>query len=97
MKSITCYLRIQEVADKAVSVLLLTGILMLGAACATSEQWAEWRTHSNHFASGHHLLFSLQNREGKPQRATQQDFDAARDENWWGEPLTVTPQQLFKE
>jgi len=38
--------------------LLVGGIAMLSSACATSEEWSEWRNHTTHFASGTHGMFS---------------------------------------
>ena len=48
--------------------------LAVGAAaggCATSEEWAEWRAHSSHFASGQHATFSMRNREGTAPRVAR--------------------------
>lgn len=82
---------------RAQRAIVLGGTLLLTAACATSEQWKEWQMHSSHFASGHHLVFSVQNREGAAPRVTQRDLDAARSENWWGQVIIVSPEQIFKE
>lgn len=74
-------------------------VLAAGAAaggCATSEEWAEWRAHSSHFASGQHATFSLRNREGTAPRVARADIDAARSENWWGKAITVSPDQIFQ-
>jgi hypothetical protein len=74
-------------------------VLAVGAAaagCATSEEWAEWRAHSTHFASGQHATFSLKNREGTAPRVARSDIDAARSENWWGKAITVSPDQIFQ-
>lgn len=79
------------------AALLLGGVVMTTGACATSEQWAEWRKHSSHFASGDHLFFSLRNRAGTPPRVTRGDIDRARVEQWWGDTITVTPEQIFRE
>ena len=79
------------------SSLVLLGIAVASGACATSEQWAEWKSHSSHFASGDHLWFSLQNRGENPTpRVSQQDIDVATAESWWGQPVVVRPDQLFK-
>ncbi|HKZ05983.1 MAG TPA: hypothetical protein VJU81_10975 [Methylomirabilota bacterium] len=74
-------------------------VLAVGAAaggCATSEEWAEWRAHSSHFASGQHATFSMRNREGTAPRVARADIDAARSENWWGKAITVSPDQIFQ-
>ena len=73
------------------------GVLMLTAACATSEEWSEWRSHTAHFASGTHGTFSLRNnRDGSNPRVTQTDVDAARQENWWGKTITVRPDEIVQ-
>jgi len=45
--------------SKIVMAVALIGVAFLAGACATSEQWAEWRGHTTHFASGEHGMFSL--------------------------------------
>ena len=32
--------------------------------CATGEEWATWKAHPTHFASGEHMFFSVRNKEG---------------------------------
>ncbi len=77
--------------------LFLGGLMMLTSACATSEEWAEWRNHSSHFASGDHGLFSLRNnRDGSNPRVYRADVEAARQESWWGKAITVNPDQIFQ-
>jgi hypothetical protein len=76
--------------------LLLVGTMLLTGACASGQQWAEWRQHPTHFASGHHLVFSARHREGVPPRVTRADVDASRKESWWGEAVTVSPDQIFQ-
>jgi len=76
---------------------LLAGIMIISSACATSEEWAEWRKHPTHFASWHHVGFSLRNRGGAPPRVTRRDIGAAQAENWWGKVIIVSPEQIFKE
>lgn len=64
------------------------GLAALGAilamGCATAEQWAEWRSHSSHFASGDHIDFSGRNRQVMPHSLTPQDVERARAQGWWG-------------
>ena len=81
-----CHLRV-------ISVLL--AVVLGSGACASSEQWARWREHSSHFASGDHLIFSLRN-EGQPAapRVTPEDLDEAQAQRWWGDPIVVRPDQL---
>jgi hypothetical protein len=76
------------------SVLLLAAAAT--TACASSEQWAEWRQHSSHFASGDHLWFSLRHQGESPApRVRQRDVETAQVQSWWGEPIVVRPDQLF--
>ena len=75
---------------------LLLLIALAGSACASAEQWAEWREHPTHFASGNHLLFSFRNRGEHPTpRVRASDLTTARAQSWWGEPVVVRPDQLF--
>jgi hypothetical protein len=76
--------------------LLLLGGAVAGSACASSEQWAEWRQHSSHFASGDHLFFSMRHQGDNPTpRVSRRDVDEARAQSWWGQPIVVRPDQLF--
>jgi len=83
--------------SRFVNALLLGGTLVLTAACATSDEWAEWQKHSSHFASGHHMLFSLRHTEGAAPRVSRRDLDSARAESWWGKTITVSAEQIFRE
>ena len=73
----------------ASALLVLTG-------CATSEEWATWKEHPTHFASGDHFLFSTRNREKGPARVTRQDIALARDQGWWGKPITVSQEAILE-
>lgn len=78
------------------TLVLLAAVTVAGAACATGEQWAEWRGHSSHFASGRHLFFSIRHQGASPvPRVTQGDVQKARFESWWGDPIVVRPDQIF--
>jgi len=77
-------------------LLLVGGVLVAMAGCATSEEWATWKAHPTHFASGEHMFFSVRNREGTPARVTRQDIALARDEGWWGKPITVSQEQILE-
>jgi hypothetical protein len=78
------------------ALLLLLATAALGTACATSDQWTEWRQHASHFASGDHLFFSMKHQGDNPSpRVRQKDLEQARAETWWGEPVVVRPDQLF--
>lgn len=77
-------------------LLLIAGVLVATAGCATSEEWATWKQHPTHFASGDHLFFSTRNREGKTAKVTRPDIALARDEGWWGKPITVSQEQILE-
>jgi len=66
------------------------------SGCATSEEWATWKAHPTHFASGDHASFSMRNREGSAARVTRNDITRARDEAWWGKPITVSQEQILE-
>ena len=76
---------------------MLLGTVMLGAVgCASSEEWAEWKGHNAHFASGSHIGFSFRNREGAQPQVRRTDMAMARDESWWGKAITVSPEQIIQ-
>lgn len=77
-------------------LLLVGGVLVAVTGCATGEEWATWKAHPTHFASGEHMFFSVRNREGAPPRVTRQDIALARDEGWWGKPITVSQDQILE-
>lgn len=78
--------------------LALIGIaVLLTAGCASGAEWATWRQHPAHFASGGHLLFSLRNRGGVSPRVTRTDVAMARSEGWWGQPVTVSTDQILQK
>jgi hypothetical protein len=77
------------------SLLIGVGSLVV-SACATGEEWATWKQHPTHFASGDHLVFSVRNREGRSPRVTRQDIAMARSEGWWGQPITVAQEQILE-
>ena len=78
----------------AVRLIALAGIVGVTAGCATSQEWATWRQHPTHFASGEHLSFSMRNSETAP-HVTRQDIALARDEGWWGKPITVGQERIL--
>jgi len=91
---------IQEATDMRSKITLaaaLLGVALLAGACASSEQWAEWRGHTTHFASGDHGMFSMRNNlEGTNPRVTRLDIEASRTENWWGKQISVEPGQIIQ-
>ena len=76
--------------------LAVAAILVGVSGCATGEEWATWTQHPTHFASGDHLFFSVRNREGGAARVTRADISKARDESWWGKPITVSQEQILE-
>jgi hypothetical protein len=76
--------------------LLVGAVLVTTAACATSEEWTTWTSHPTHFASGEHMFFSVRNREGKDATVSRRDIALARDESWWGKPITVAQEQILE-
>jgi hypothetical protein len=65
-------------------VLVLLAVVVGSSACATSGQWAQWRQHATHFASGDHLVFSLRNQGERPTpRVTRHDLKEAKAQAWW--------------
>jgi hypothetical protein len=73
---------------------VVLGLIVLSGACATSQEWSEWSQNKAHFASGDHVFFSVRNRGGAPARVTRADVTAARDQGWWGTPVTVSADQI---
>lgn len=73
---------------------MLLAFSALAAGCASSQEWAEWKQHPAHFASGDHAFFSVRNREGTPARVSRADITTARSESWWGTPITVSSEQI---
>ena len=83
---------------RAVTVLMAVAAAVSLGGCATSEEWADWKGHSTHFASDKHMGFSLRNnKDGSNLRVTRSDMEAAPRENWWGKALTVSPDQIFQD
>ena len=75
---------------------LVGSVLLVTAACATRDEWVTWHQHPAHFASGDHLSFSVRNTEGSSPRVTRTDVALARDEAWWGKPITVGQEQILE-
>ena len=83
--------------SKIVTAAALIGVTFLAGACATSEQWAEWRAHTTHFASGEHGSFSMSNNmSGMNPRVTRLDIENSRTQNWWGKNISVEPGQVIQ-
>jgi hypothetical protein len=82
--------------SKCVRLLLVGGALVAATGCATGEEWQIWRSNGAHFASGDHMFFSLRNRGGTKASVTRQDITLARDQGWWGKPITVNQDQILE-
>jgi hypothetical protein len=65
------------------------------SGCATSEEWNTWYTHRTHFASGDHMSFSVRTPDTGPGRITRTELGKARDEGWWGKPVTVAQAEIL--
>ena len=76
----------------------LIAVLLLTGACATNDDWAMWRSHTTHFASGEHGLFSLRNnKDGSNPRVSRADIDNTREQNWWGlYAVNVNRNQIYQ-
>ncbi len=83
-------------SDRVRLLLLVGSVVIAAAGCATSEEWQTWRDHGTHFASGDHMFFSVRNREGTSPRVTRTDVQEARDQAWWGKPITVSQEQILE-
>lgn len=77
-------------------LVLLGALALLGSACASQEEWETWKSHPAHFASGDHLTFSVRNRDGQPAHVTRTNIAMARDEGWWGKPISVSTDQIVE-
>ena len=75
--------------------LAVAAVVVGVSGCATGDEWATWRQHPSHFASGDHLSFSMRN-SGSTAKVTRTDISKARDEGWWGKPITVSQEQILE-
>jgi len=76
--------------------IMVAAIALTASACATSEEWAEWKSHTSHFASGDHFSFSMKNKEGSTARVSRKDIAAARDQGWWGKAISVNQSDILE-
>ena len=81
---------------RLVNAVVVFGAMLLTGACATSQEWADWKAHPTHFASGEHFAFSLRNRAGTEPRVTRPDIEVARAQEWWGKSITVSSEQIIQ-
>jgi hypothetical protein len=86
-----------NISARRVRRTILIAVLGVGlSACASGEQWSEWRSHSTHFASGDHMAFSLKNMGSTP-RVKRQDVREATAQSWWGKPVIPRADQIFED
>ena len=70
-------------------------VLLATAGCASTEEWTTWKEHPTHFASGDHMFFSVRNQgDNASAKVTRQDIALARNEGWWGKPITVSQEAI---
>jgi hypothetical protein len=62
----------------------LMALAILTTGCATEREWAIWRAHPTHFATGGHLDFSASNAVGAAPQVTPKLMETAKGEGWWG-------------
>jgi hypothetical protein len=75
--------------------LLGMAVLLATAGCASTEEWTTWKEHPTHFASGDHMFFSVRNQgDNNSAKVTRQDIALARNEGWWGKPITVSQEAI---
>jgi hypothetical protein len=82
-------------------LLLIAAVMFSMSGCASSQDWAFWRAHPTHFASGEHLAFSMRhdtgyyhgngNGNGSDPVITDQDVAMAQNEDWWGHLVPPAP------
>ena len=73
-------------------LLLIAAVMFSMSGCASSQDWAFWRAHPAHFASGEHLTFSARHDTGGfDPSMTDQDVAMAEDEGWWGHLVPPAP------
>ena len=83
---------------RAIRMTLVAGMTLLATACATSQDWQEWRSHNTHFASGEHGFFSMRNnKDGSKPQVYRSDIVDAGKQSWWGVyTVSVSPNQIFQ-
>lgn len=79
------------------SVVLGGGVLLAAVGCASHDEWATWKEHPTHFASTEHLRFSLKNSgTARNPVVSRTNIASARNEGWWGKPVTVPQEQILE-
>jgi hypothetical protein len=76
-------------------LLLVAAVMFSMSGCASNDQWAQWRAHPTHFASGDHWSFSSRTNDASVLRITERDLQIAMDQSWWGELVPGAPPYDF--
>jgi hypothetical protein len=77
--------------------MVIPGLALLGAGCASSQEWDVWSKNSAHFASGDHMFFSLRNQGEAAKKVTRADVETARTQTWWGRAVTVDSSAILQQ
>ena len=77
-------------------LILIGGVLLAAVGCASRSELTSWRDHPTHFASTDHVSFSVKNYKDSAAKVTRQDVAIAREESWWGKPVTVAQEQILE-
>jgi hypothetical protein len=72
-------------------LLLIVAVLFSMSGCASSQDWAYWREHPTHFASGGHMAFSVKNDNPYYPTVTEADTKQAQAYGWWGDQVPLMP------
>jgi hypothetical protein len=84
----------ETMRDLRLETIVLLAALLGATGCATQTELAAWKAHTTHFASTEHLTFSVRNDARSTPVVTRSDVDRARNEQWWGDPVTVSPDAI---
>jgi hypothetical protein len=74
-------------------LLLLTALMFSMSGCA-SQEWTIWATNPAHFASAHHVAFSMKSHPSEAS-ITGEDVQAASREEWWGRLVPEGPEAPY--
>jgi hypothetical protein len=72
-------------------LLLIVAVLFSMSGCASSQDWAYWRNHPTHFATGGHMTFSMKNDNVYYPTVTEADVKQAEAYGWWGDQVPPAP------
>jgi hypothetical protein len=74
-------------------LLLLTALMFSMSGCA-GQEWTIWATNPAHFASAHHIAFSMKSHPSDAS-ITEEDNQAASREDWWGRLVPEGPEAPY--